>query len=233
MKTIDRNKIKHIFFDLDHTLWDFEKNSELALQKVFKKQNISLNLDTFLEVYKPINLEFWRLFRSDKVTKSELRYGRLKKTFDALNYTISDDVIDTIGIEYIEFLPHFNYLFDGTFEILDYLKDKYKLHIITNGFQEVQLKKMESSKIIHYFDAIITSESVGVKKPNSEVFTYSLNLANAKSENSLMIGDSVEADILGALNVGMQALHCNFDNVDIKSQNFKSVTSLLEIKQYL
>lgn len=225
--------IQHIFFDLDHTLWDFEKNSELALQKVFKKQNISLNLDTFLEVYKPINLEFWRLFRSDKVTKSELRYGRLKKTFDALNYTISDDVIDTIAIEYIEFLPHFNYLFDGTFEILDYLKDKYKLHIITNGFQEVQLKKMESSKIIHYFDAIITSESVGVKKPNPDVFNYALERASAKKENSLMIGDSIEADILGALNIGMHALHCNFENQKIENKKFNSVTSLLELKQYL
>ena len=226
-------QIKHIFFDLDHTLWDFEKNSELALQKVFRKQQINLELDVFLEVYKPINLEFWRLFRSDKVTKSELRYGRLKKTFDALNYTISDNVIDTIAIEYIEFLPHFNYLFDGTFEILDYLKDKYKLHIITNGFQEVQLKKMESSKIIHYFDTIVTSESVGVKKPNPKIFNYALEKASAKKENSLMIGDSIEADILGALNIGMHALHCNFDNQEIDNKEFNSVTSLLELKQYL
>ncbi len=226
-------QIKHIFFDLDHTLWDFEKNSELALQKVFKKQHINIDIDVFLEVYKPINLDFWRLFRNEKVTKSELRYGRLKNTFDALNYFISDDLINTIANEYIEFLPDFNYLFDGTFEILDYLKDKYKLHIITNGFEEVQLKKMQSSKIINYFDAIITSESVGAKKPNPKVFIHSLELANAKKENSIMIGDSVEADILGAINVGMQALHCNFENKEIDNQKFKSVTSLLELKQYL
>ncbi|MBU3009868.1 YjjG family noncanonical pyrimidine nucleotidase [Polaribacter vadi] len=226
-------KIQHIFFDLDHTLWDFEKNSALALQKVFDKQNINLSLDKFLEVYKPINLEFWRLFRNEEVTKSELRYGRLKNTFDALNYTISDDLIDTIAIEYIEFLPHFNFLFDGTFEILDYLKAKYKLHIITNGFEEVQLLKMKSSNIIDYFDVIVTSESVGVKKPNPKVFTHSLELANAKKENSIMIGDSIEADVLGAINVGMQAIHCNFDSKVINAKNFKSVTNLLEIKQYL
>ena len=226
-------KIKHIFFDLDHTLWDFEKNSELALQKVFTKQNITLSLDLFLEVYKPINFEFWRLFRNEKVTKSELRYGRLKKTFDALNYSISDDLIDIIAIEYIEFLPDFNYLFDGTFEILDYLKAKYKLHIITNGFEEVQLKKLKTSKIIDYFDAIITSESVGVKKPNPKVFKYSLKLANAKKENSIMIGDSIEADVLGAINFGFPAIHCNFTNKSTKNYKFVSINSLLEIKLYL
>lgn len=225
--------IQHIFFDLDHTLWDFEKNSELALQKVFKKQNITIDLTSFLQVYKPINLEFWRLFRNEQVTKSELRYGRLKKTFDALGYAISDNLIHTIANEYIEFLPHFNYLFDGTFEILEYLKAKYKLHIITNGFEKVQLEKLKNSKILDYFNVVVTSESVGVKKPNPKVFNYALGLANAKKEQSIMIGDSVEADVLGALNVGMQAIHCNFDCNEIDIKNFTSVTNLLELKQYL
>ena len=155
--------IQHVFFDLDHTLWDFDKNSDLAFQKVFVKQNITLSIDSFLTVYKPINFNYWKLFREEKVTKSELRYGRLKNSFDALNYSISDDLIDEIAVNYLEFLPDFNYLFDGTFEILDYLKNKYELHIITNGFEEVQNKKMMSSNIYHYFDKIITSESVGVK----------------------------------------------------------------------
>ena len=92
-------------------------------------------------------MQYWKLYREEKVTKSELRYQRLKKTFDAVNYSISDILIDEIADQYIEFLPHFNYLFDGTFEILDYLKEKYSLHIITNGFEEIQTKKMESSKI--------------------------------------------------------------------------------------
>lgn len=226
-------KIQHIFFDLDHTLWDFEKNSDLTFQKVFDKQNINIDFNAFLEVYKPINLEYWKLYREEKVSKSELRYGRLKKTFDAINYSISDDLINVIAIEYIDFLPHFNHLFEGTFEILDYLKEKYKLHIITNGFEEIQSKKMESSKISHYFDKVITSESVGVKKPNPKVFQYALKVANAKKTNSIMIGDSIEADILGALNVGMPAIHCNFENIEIQNNNFVSITSLLEIKQYL
>jgi putative hydrolase of the HAD superfamily len=225
--------IQHVFFDLDHTLWDFDKNSDLAFQKVFVKQNITLSIDSFLTVYKPINFNYWKLFREEKVTKSELRYGRLKNSFDALNYSISDDLIDEIAVSYLEFLPDFNYLFDGTFEILDYLKNKYELHIITNGFEEVQNKKMMSSNIYHYFDKIITSESVGVKKPNPKVFTYALEVANAHKDNSIMIGDNLEADIEGALSIGMQAIHCNFDNTSHNKSNILSVSSLLEIKQYL
>ena len=226
-------KIKHIFFDLDHTLWDFEKNSDLVFQKIFQKQDITLNLNAFLKVYKPINLEYWRLYREEKVSKSELRYQRLKKAFDALNYSVSDELINIIAIEYIDFLPDFNYLFPNTFEILDYLKSKYQLHIITNGFEEIQSKKMISSNIIHYFDAIITSETVGVKKPNKKVFEHALKLANANKENSIMIGDSIEADVLGAMNFGINAIHCNFEQKKIENKNFISITALLELKQYL
>ena len=224
--------IEHVFFDLDHTLWDFEKNSDLTFNKVFNINNIEVDINSFLEVYRPINFNYWKLYREEKVTKSELRYGRLKNTFDAINYSISDDLIDIIAIQYIDYLADFNHLFEGTFEILEYLKKKYKLHIITNGFEEIQNKKMINSKIEHYFDKIITSESVGVKKPNPRVFTHALNIANAEKHNSIMIGDNVEADIKGALNIGMHAIHCNFDESFI-DEDFISVNSLLEIKQYI
>ena len=226
-------QIEHVFFDLDHTLWDFEKNSDLTFQKVFKINNLNIDLDTFLKVYKPLNLEYWKLYREEKVTKSELRYGRLKNTFDAINYTVSDELINVIAKEYIDYLADFNYLFDGTFELLDYLKGKYKLHIITNGFEEIQNKKMINSNIFHYFNKIITSESVGVKKPNPKVFNYALKLAKADNENSIMIGDNLEADIEGALNIGMKAIYCNFENNKTKHDKVISITSLLEIKQYL
>ena len=225
--------IQHVFFDLDHTLWDFEKNYDLTFQKVFLKHNINVHLESFLKIYKPLNKEYWKLYREEKISKSDLRYGRLKKPFDALNYTISDDLIDKIAIDYINFLPHFNHLFDDAFEVLDYLKEKYQLHIITNGFEEIQAKKMESSKISHYFNHVVTSESVGVKKPNAKVFNHAMQLAKTTNINSIMIGDSIEADIEGALNIGMQAIHCNFENENISDTNFISITSLLEIKQYL
>ena len=230
---MEMKQIQHVFFDLDHTLWDFEKNSDLAFKKVFDKQNITIDLNVFLAVYKPLNLQYWKLYREEKVTKDELRYGRLKNTFDALNYTISDDLIDIIAVEYIDFLPDFNHLFENTFEILEYLKEKYQLHIITNGFEEVQIKKMESSNILHYFNSVITSESVGVKKPNPKVFYHALEVANAKKENSIMIGDNIEADVLGAINIGMQAIHCDFEQERIVDLNIISIVSLLEIKEYL
>lgn len=225
--------IQHVFFDLDHTLWDFEKNSDLAFKKVFGKQNITIDLNSFLTVYKPLNLQYWKLYREEKISKEELRYGRLKNTFDAVNYAITDDLIDVIAVEYIDFLPDFNHLFDHTFEILEYLKDKYQLHIITNGFEEIQIKKMESSNILHYFNSVITSESVGVKKPNPKVFYHALEVANAKKENSIMIGDNIEADVLGAINIGMQAIHCNFEQEKVVDLNIISIASLLELKQYL
>ena len=172
-------------------------------------------------------------YKPGKVSKEELRYGRLKNSFDAVNYEISDQLIDKLAIDFIENLANFNHLFEGTFELLDYLKDKYTLHIITNGFEEIQSKKMINSKIHHYFDQIITSESVGVKKPNPRVFEFALEVANAKKENSIMIGDSLEADINGALSAGLHAIHCVFDNPKSTDEDFITVNSLLEIKEYL
>ncbi|MEE9408759.1 MAG: YjjG family noncanonical pyrimidine nucleotidase [Polaribacter sp.] len=225
--------IKHVFFDLDHTLWDFEKNSELTFEKILSENNIKIKIEVFLKVYIPLNFKYWKLYREEKVSKEELRYGRLKKTFDAINYEVSDEIINKLADEYIENLANFNHLFAGTFEILDYLKDKYQLHIITNGFEEVQSKKMINSKIHHYFDKIITSESVGVKKPNPKVFNYALTITAAKKEQSIMIGDNLEADIQGALDVGIDAIHCNFDNSKIETNKIKTVFTLLELKQYL
>ena len=226
-------KIEHVFFDLDHTLWDFEKNSELTFEKIFIDNNIDIKIDDFLAVYRPLNLKYWKLYREEKVSKEALRYGRLKKSFDAVSYEVSDFLIDKLADDYIESLANFNHLFEGTFELLDYLKEKYTLHIITNGFEEIQGKKMMNSKIHHYFEQIITSESVGVKKPNPKVFNFALTSANAKKENSIMIGDSLEADIQGAINVGLQAIHCVFDDVSETNKDIISVKNLLEIKQYL
>ncbi len=226
-------KIEHVFFDLDHTLWDFEKNSDLTFHKLFKDYSIDLEVSSFLAVYKPINLKFWRLYREEKISKENLRYQRLKEAFDVVNYDASDDLINVLAIKYIEIMPNFNHLFEGTFDILDYLKEKYQLHIITNGFEEVQSRKMKSSNIDHYFNQVITSESVGVKKPNPRVFEYALNIANASKENSIMIGDSIEADIEGALNFGLKAIHCDFENTGDINTLFDTVNSLSDLKKYL
>jgi len=226
-------KIQHVFFDLDHTLWDFEKNSDLTFQKVFKINNLQIDLNSFLEIYKPLNLNFWKRYREEKVTKSELRYGRLKETFDAINFEVSDELINLIADQYITHLADFNFLFDGTCEILDYLKKNYKLHIITNGFEEIQTKKMINSNIYHYFEKVITSESVGVKKPNPKVFNYALQMVKATPNECIMIGDNLEADIQGAINCGIKAIHYNSENSNSIPKNITSIYNLLDLKEYL
>ncbi len=225
-------QIKHIFFDLDHTLWDFEKNSAKTFSYIFKKNNLNIDTKKFLNYYKSINAHYWRLYRNDKITKEALRYGRLKDAFDIIKYKVSDSVIHMLSDEYLKYLSKFNHLFDGTFEILDYLKPKYQMHIITNGFSEVQSQKIINSKIDGYFDKIITSEQVGVKKPNPKIFEYALNIANAKASESVMIGDNWEADIMGAKDFGMHVVFCNFENHSV-DESIQSVDRLVEIKKHL
>ncbi|CAL2093106.1 YjjG family noncanonical pyrimidine nucleotidase [Tenacibaculum sp. 190524A05c] len=225
-------EITDVFFDLDHTLWDFDRNSGLTFKRIFEEQKINLDLDEFLKVYEPINLEYWRLYRDEKIEKGELRYKRLKSTFDKLNYTVEDDLIDVISEDYINYLPLFNHLLDGTIELLEYLKSKYRLHIITNGFEEVQKIKLEKSQINDYFQVVVTSESVGVKKPNPKVFEFALKEANVSAEKAVMVGDSLEADVLGALAVGISPIHL-FKDTPSSDEKIISVQSLLDIKQYL
>ncbi|MDG1779078.1 MAG: YjjG family noncanonical pyrimidine nucleotidase [Flavobacteriaceae bacterium] len=223
---------KHLFFDLDHTLWDFDKNSALTFKKIFDINNVEADLDSFLAVYAPINLAYWKLYREEKIDKTSLRFARLKDAFDALNIAISTRLIYKLSDDYITHLSTFNHLFDGTVAILDYLKPKYTLHIITNGFKEVQHGKLNKSGIAHYFETVTNSEMVGVKKPNSKIFKHALDLAKATADQSLMIGDNLEADILGALNFGIDALCFNYHNENIPD-NIESVDQLLELKHYL
>ena len=207
------NGIKHVFFDLDHTLWDFDKNSGLTFKKIFELNNINIELGTFLEVYEPINLKYWKLYREERVSKPDLRYGRLKEAFDTLGVSVNDDMINYLSEAYIDYLTTFNHLFEGAIEILEYLQYKYHLHIITNGFEEAQERKMQNSKIRSYFKTVTNSEMVGVKKPNPKIFNYALNSAEANPNESIMIGDSLEADIAGAQKVGMRTIHFDYKDV--------------------
>ena len=224
--------IKHIFFDLDHTLWDFETNSNKTFEQIFDLNKIILDFEEFKSNYQPINQKYWKLYRDEKVSKEDLRYGRLKDTFDRLNYPITDNQIYVLAKEYIDFLPHHNLLFEGALELLNYLKPKYQLHIITNGFEEVQNKKLSNSNLLPYFKHIITSERVGVKKPNPKIFEYSLNLTGANASESIMIGDNLEADILGAEEVGLDTILVDFDKTH-RNNTIKTVSSLHQIRNFL
>jgi putative hydrolase of the HAD superfamily len=124
-----------------------------------------------------------------------------------LEISIDDDMVFTLADAYIQNLPEHNHLFPGAIEVLDKLKERYSLHIITNGFREVQHFKMRNAGLTPYFSTVTDSESVGVKKPNPLIFQKALTDANCNPSGSVMIGDSYEADILGALQVGMHAIH--------------------------
>lgn len=224
--------VTDVFFDLDHTLWDFEKNSALTFDKIFLQNNVNVQLNDFLKVYIPINLYYWKLYREERVSKPELRYQRLRRAFDELNFSIDDDLINILSEDYIKHLSSFNHVFPGTFEILDYLQPNYRLHIITNGFEEIQEKKMKSSKIRDYFEVIVNSEMAGVKKPNPKIFRLALDEAKVKPKNALMIGDSLEADIIGAKNLGFHVLHFN-SHQEPKHEICEMIHELDEIKSFL
>ena len=224
--------IKHIFFDLDHTLWDFDKNSALTFEKIFEVHALNLTTSDFLEAYEPINLNYWKLYREEKIDKASLRYKRLKDSFDAIGFLVSDDIISQLSEDYITYLTTFNHLFEGTIDLLDYLQTGYELHIITNGFEEAQQQKMDNSNISKYFKTVTNSESAGVKKPNPIIFNYALQLSQAQAKDSIMIGDNYEADILGAIDVGLDVILFNYHDYNVES-HIKQVTKLVDLKKYL
>ncbi len=228
MKT---NTIKHIFFDLDHTLWDFDKNSALTFEKIFKMNNVQIDIRQFLNVYEPVNLKYWKLYRDSEIDQTELRFGRLNETFGTLNYNIDEKLIPVLSEDYITHLTTFDHLFEDTIDVLNYLQSKYHLHIITNGFGDAQQKKMDVSKITHYFKTVTNADVAGVKKPNPIIFEYALNLAKAQKNESIMIGDSYEADVLGAMDVGLDAIFFNIRQMECEP-HIKQIKQLKELKSY-
>lgn len=228
--------VTDVFFDLDHTLWDFEKNSALTYASLFSDYKVEVNLEDFLKVYVPLNREYWKLFRNGKIGKQALRYRRLKDAFDGVGYRVSDRRIKLFSQLYIERLSYHTHLMPGARDILDYLAPRYSLHIITNGFEEVQHRKLTNSGISDYFSVVVSSETAGVKKPHPDIFNAALERANVPAENSLMIGDSLEADIQGALKAGLQTLFYMPPGEEVSDfENYQGpvLGHLHEIKQYL
>ena len=227
---INVNRISDIFFDLDHTLWDFEKNSELTFKLIFSKLNCKVEINDFLAHYNPINQNCWRLYRQNKISQKELRIQRLIQTFNALNIKIKVKELKEISNQYIENLSKFPYLFEGANDLLKHLKKNYKLHIITNGFDRVQNFKIKNSGLKPYFNFIFTAEKIGFKKPHPKIFETAMNTAGSTPYSSLMIGDTFEADIQGALKLGMQALHFNSHN-EPEHKRCTIIYSLKDIQQ--
>ena len=228
-------KYEHIFFDLDRTLWHFEANSHKVLSNIYKHFELEKKIDSseiFIEKYKEINEDLWALYRDDKVSKEDLRGKRFSNTL--LYFKISDNGLgDEIGDYYVHHSPRQTELFPHAIRVLDYLKDKYQLHVITNGFEEVQHIKLSESKIANYFKEVILSERVGVKKPHPFIFKKAMSIANAKPNNSIMIGDDWYADIYGASRVGMDSIFFNPDKVAHNNKVDRQITCLSELMEIL
>jgi len=226
------SKYQHIFFDLDHTIWDFDKNAEEALHELFithRLNDIGLaSADVFIETYTENNHRLWREYHLGNITKQALREARFKQTF--LDLGVQPEVIPS-GFEdaYVQLCPTKTNLFPNAHETLKYLQSKYQLHLISNGFKESQDIKISGSGLDKYFTHIVISELVGVNKPDAAIFEHAVTLAGTTKEESVMIGDSLEADVLGALNYGMDAIYFNPFNAPKPDEVKMQITDLKEL----
>lgn len=204
---------KDIFFDLDHTIWDFDRNAEETLHELYYQYNFDSlfkqqSSESFIAHYTANNHRLWALYHHGKIDKATLRKNRFSDTFEQLGV---DPNLFPVAFEeeYLEICPTKTNLFPHAHETLSYLQDKYTLHLISNGFKEACEKKLIHSNLAPYFKTIVISENVGVNKPDPRIFAYALENANASLNNSIMIGDNLDADVRGAQNYGMDAIFFN------------------------
>ena len=227
---------RHIFFDLDHTLWDFEKNANETLRTLFDRHNFArfntFKVEEFISVYSDINHALWRLYQSNKITQLQLRDVRFVRTLTRLGVS-ENDIPATISAEFTNILPLKSAVFPYTHEVLDYLKPNYRIHLITNGFNDIQGIKLASSNLTHYFEEIITSEHSGHLKPDPRMFRHALERTGATAAESLMIGDNLECDVLGAYNAGIDQVYFNPSKRRHFNQITHEISCLSELKEIL
>ena len=229
------NKYEHIFFDLDKTLWHFDENSKKVLNDIYKHFKLFSSISSvekFVSKYEEVNEGLWSLYRDDKIRKDELRWKRFGDTLNHFNMA-NDVMANEIADYYVYHSPRQTLLFPETINVLDYLSEKYKLHIISNGFEEVQYIKLKESGLAKYFDVIILSDKVGVKKPHPYIFKKAFSQSGAKAKNSVMIGDDLYADIYGAQRVNMDAIYFNFNKLAHDKPVQQEISCLTELYELL
>jgi len=229
-------KYKHLFFDLDRTIWDFDKNAKETFSEIYYKYKLKQkgvpSLEEFTKTYKYYNNMLWSYYRKGKFIKEVLSIKRFKLTLN--DFGIDDEFLATnIADDYVTISPLKTNLFPHSHEILEYLYPKYKLHLITNGFEEVQQKKIDVSDLRKYFEQIITSEEAGTKKPEKQIFLFALSKAKAKIDETLMIGDDLKVDILGAKAAGIDQVFVNYNNITHNNEITYEVNSLKELEDLL
>lgn len=224
--------IKHIFFDLDHTIWDFDRNAQETLHELYlhyKLEELGLaSAEAFISTYTENNHSLWADYHVGKITKETLRAERFSRTFMQLGVH-PEKIPQQFEDDYVRITPTKTNLFLGSEKVLAYLQKKYTLHIISNGFKESTLTKMEVSGLNPYFTHVIISEDVGINKPDKAIFEYALDKAKALKHESIMIGDSIEADIRGAQGFGMKAIYFNPLNKELPEDVQWQITHLEEL----
>lgn len=230
-----KTKYKHLFFDLDRTLWDFDRNSRDALADILQHYGLlsdSLDAKSFYDTYSRINDHFWSLYRIGQIGKEFMRKERF--VLALATYGIHDEELASkIGEDYIRLSPYKTSLIPHTVETLEYLHARYALYIITNGFDDVQFIKLNNSGLNGYFKKVFTSEQAQSNKPAREIFHLALSAVNARKEESLMIGDDMEVDILGASAFGMDQVYFNPDGLSHKEKCTFEIRNLSELQKIL
>ncbi len=229
-------RYEHLFFDLDHTLWDFDRNAEETLQELYQTYSLKklglLSADLFIETYTHNNHQLWADYHLGRISKEELRRTRFSKTF--LDLGLAPELIPhQFEDDYVRICPTKTNLFPEAHETLSYLQDKYVMHIISNGFKESTEMKIELTDLAKYFVNIIISEEVGVNKPDSAIFKHAVKCAQPEVHTSLMIGDSLEADVRGALAFGMDAIYFNPERKEKPTDIPKQIHHLNELVELL
>jgi putative hydrolase of the HAD superfamily len=228
---------KDLFFDLDHTLWDFELNSKETMQELYINHHIAAlgitDFDAFFNIYTAHNHRLWDRYAKGFIKQEELRWKRIYLSL--LDFKIANEQLSKdMSLEFLQILPTKKKLFPHTIEILNYLKEKdYKMHLITNGFESVQMQKIKNADIAHYFTEVITSETSNSLKPNKEIFEFALKTANATLSESIMIGDNETADIQGGINIGMDTVFVNHLKVAPTLPATYTITHLKELEALL
>jgi putative hydrolase of the HAD superfamily len=228
---------KDLFFDLDHTLWDFELNSKETMQELYSTHHIAAlgitDFDAFFNIYTAHNHRLWDRYSKGFIKQEELRWKRIYLSL--LDFKIANEQLSKeMSLEFLQILPTKKKLFPHTIEILNYLKGKdYKMHLITNGFESVQMQKIKNAEIAHYFTEVVTSETSNSLKPNKEIFEFALKTANATLSESIMIGDNETADIQGGINIGMDTVFVNHLNVAPTIPATYTITHLKELEALL
>jgi putative hydrolase of the HAD superfamily len=226
-------KYKHIYFDLDRTIWDFEGNSVHTLRDLQEKFDLThIDSSEFHKTFNYYNELHWQMFREGRINKEDLRQERFRKTLE--KFEINDrSLAEKVAIEYLKIGPTKTGLLPYAKEVLDKLHKTYSLYIITNGFNDIQIHKLTNSGVIDYFKKVITSEHARSSKPKQEIFQYALTAANAKKKESLMVGDDLEIDILGAKAFGMDQVYFNPAGLQHNESVTYEIQSLLELTKIL